>query len=167
MHFARTLLFCKDLIVRTLLFIWLQNFYQGWFSFKTVVAYFNIFCYGLPCRPVNRLIFAQIQYSPFITLHTRGIFSVAPRNFSHGKTKNYAWHGELPRVEKGFTTPRNCHAWQLLMMRKHTILTVLKLLYTVLLTNSSVWPMHLTNCASYGLVLSSCKFQLLPSSASI
>ena len=44
--------------------------------------------------------------------HTRGIFSIAPCNFSHGKTKNYAWHDELPRVEKGFTTPRNCHAWR-------------------------------------------------------
>jgi len=42
----------------------------------------------------------------------RGIFGMAPRNFSRGKTKNYAWHGELSRVEKGFATPRNCHAWQ-------------------------------------------------------
>ena len=54
----------------------------------------------------------RLQYSPFITSHTRGIYSVAPCNFSHGKTKNYVWHGELPRVEKGFSTPRNCHAWR-------------------------------------------------------
>ena len=53
-----------------------------------------------------------LQYSPFITSHKRGIFSVAPHKFSRGKTKNYVWHGELPRVEKGFPTPRNCHMWQ-------------------------------------------------------
>jgi len=23
------------------------------------------------------------------------------------------WHGALPRVEKDFATPRNCHAWWL------------------------------------------------------
>ena len=53
-----------------------------------------------------------LQYSPFITSHTRGIFSMAPRNFFRGKTENYAWHGELQCVEKGFATPRNSHAWQ-------------------------------------------------------
>ena len=37
---------------------------------------------------------------------------MAPRNFFRGKTENYAWHGELPRMEKGFATPRNFHAWQ-------------------------------------------------------
>ena len=53
-----------------------------------------------------------LQYSPFITSHMRGIFSVGPRNFFRGKTENHAWHGDLPRVEKGFDTPRNSHAWQ-------------------------------------------------------
>jgi len=37
---------------------------------------------------------------------------VAPCNFFRGKAENYAWHGELPRVEKGFATPRNSHTWQ-------------------------------------------------------
>ena len=53
-----------------------------------------------------------IQYSPFITSHTRGIFSVGPCNFFRGKTENYAWHGgkgkssnvnHVPSVEKGLT----------------------------------------------------------------
>ena len=102
------------------------------------------------------------------------------------RLKIHARHGELPRVEKGFATLKNCHAWlsqplphvtniksnavQSLVMRKHTILTVLKLIYAVLLATIlvlQVWPIHLTNCASYALALSSCKFQLLPSSASI
>jgi len=35
---------------------------------------------------------AQLQYSPFITSHTRGIFSVGLRNFFCGKTENRAWY---------------------------------------------------------------------------
>ena len=41
----------------------------------------------------------------------RGIYSVAPRNFSCGKPKHNAGHGALPHVEKDFATSRNCHAW--------------------------------------------------------
>jgi len=54
----------------------------------------------------------ELQYSPFITSHMCGIFSVAPRNFFRDKTENYTWHGQLPHVEKGFAMPRNSHAWQ-------------------------------------------------------
>ena len=62
---------------------------------------------------MQSIVLTKVQYSPFITSHTHGIFSVAPRNFFRGKTKNYEWHSELPRVENGFTMPRNSHAWQL------------------------------------------------------
>jgi len=88
---------------------------------------------------------------------------------SMARLKIYAWHGELPCLEKGFATPRNCHAWQSqplpcaanikkqchmqsLVMRKHTILTVLKLIYAVLLTNNLCFTGMAdapTNCASY------------------
>ena len=51
----------------------------------------------------------KLQYSSLITSHTRGIFSMAPHNISHG---NYVWHGVLPRVEKSLAAPRNCHVWR-------------------------------------------------------
>ena len=68
----------------------------------------------------KQLLILHVQYSPLLTSHTHGIFCVAPRNFSRGKTKNYVWHSELPCVEKGFATPRNyhshshCHVWLIL-----------------------------------------------------
>ena len=38
-----------------------------------------------------------LQYSPFITSHMRGIFCMAACDFSHGKSKSYAWDWSLPR----------------------------------------------------------------------
>ena len=32
-----------------------------------------------------------VQYSPFITSHTRGVLGVVPRDFSRGKGKSYTW----------------------------------------------------------------------------
>ena len=109
----------------------------------------------------------QLQCSLFIALHKHDIFSVAPRNFFHGKTKNYVWHCALPRMENGFATPKkvamcgchsHCHAWVILqaiphaVMRKHTIFTVFKLICTVLLTSNSCFTgMH--GCAPYQLCL--------------
>ena len=37
----------------------------------------------------------MVQYSPLITSHMHGTFSVAPCNFSRDKTKNDARHGAL------------------------------------------------------------------------
>jgi len=122
-----------------------------------------------------------LQYSPFITSHMRGILSVAPCNFSCGKTKNYAWHCKLPRVENGLATPRNRHALRLKPLprvtnikamprasTKNTRSTVLKLIYTVLLTDNSCFTSMAD--APYQLCLlwiGSRVIQLLPSSASI
>ena len=56
-------------------------------------------------------------------------FQRGPRNFFCGKTENHAWHGDLPRVEKGFDTLRNSHAWQSKPL-SHTITHVEETYYT-------------------------------------
>ena len=105
------------------------------------------------------LIQCTVQYSPFITSHKHGIFSVAPRNFFRGMVNYHAWKRVLPRQKNSHRWQLNGHVWLILkqchvqsfMSRKHTILTVLKLMYTVLLTDNSCFT-GITN-APYKLCL--------------
>ena len=100
--------------------------------------------------PIETVIYSTVH----LQLHTHVVFSawhhatsfVVRLKITHGMVNYHAWKRVLPCQEIPTRGSRShCHAWlilkqchvQSLMLRKHTILTVLKLMYTVLLTDNS------------------------------